>query len=212
MTEIVQGSDAWRHIRLGKVTGSRISDVMAKGKGGSPSRTRANYLAELALERLTNQPTESFTSSDMARGTELEPQARNMYAFISDAEVKETGFVHHPEIEMAGCSPDGLIGLDGGTEFKCPKPANHLEILMQDRLPPEYVKQVQWNMRCCERDWWDFVSYCPAFPAEHQLFVKRVQADHALHEAMDAEVNRFLNDLSAAIEFLNQRLQQRRAA
>src|SRR4051812_47586094 len=129
MLEIVQGSDAWFQARLGRVTASRVADVIAKTKSGS-SAQRANYAAQLIAERLTGRVAESYSNAAMAHGTEYEPEARSAYEFFHSASVTEIGFVPHPTIEQAGCSPDGLIGLDGLLEIKCPNSATHLDTLL----------------------------------------------------------------------------------
>jgi len=107
-----QGSESWFQVRIGKVTASRVADVIAKTKTGY-SASRDNYMAQLVCERLTGQKGESFTNAAMQHGTETEPLARAAYEALKDVLVDEVGFVPHPTIEMAGASPDGLVGEDG---------------------------------------------------------------------------------------------------
>src|SRR6056297_2347524 len=107
-----QRSPEWFAHRLGRVTASRIADVMAKTKSG-PGAARKNYMADLVAERLTGEAKEGFTNAAMQWGTDMEPQARAAYEFVTDAVVTEVGFIDHPKIEMAGCSPDGLVGDEG---------------------------------------------------------------------------------------------------
>ena len=199
-----QGSAEWHQIRLGKVTASRVADVMAKTKTG-PSASRTNYMAQLLCERLTGNPTECFVSAAMAHGTTTEPEARLAYCFHHDADVTEIAFVDHPAIQMAGASPDGLIGPDGLLEIKCPNTSTHLDTLASGKPAGKYVTQMQWQMAVTGRQWCDFASYDPRLPEHLRLFVTRVPRDGEMIEAMEAEVTAFLAELDARIEDLNTR-------
>jgi putative phage-type endonuclease len=191
-----QRSPEWYAARLGKVTASRVADVMAKTKSGYGA-SRANYMAELLCERLTGQKTDSFVSAEMQRGTELEAQARDGYAFLNDVKVGEGGFFDHASIPMFGASPDGLIGTDGLVEFKCPNTATHIDYLLSQSVPGKYQTQMQAQMACTGRAWCDFVSFDPRLPDYLQFFVKRVQRDDAFIAAMLTEIAAFLAELSA---------------
>jgi putative phage-type endonuclease len=195
MTEqIEQRSPEWFAARLGKVTASRVADVIAKTKSGY-STSRDNYMAQLVCERLTGQQGESFTNAAMQHGTETEPLARSAYEAYADLMVEEVGFVQHPKIEQAGASPDGLVGLFGMLEIKCPNTATHIDTLLTQAVPNKYITQMQWQMRCCERQWCDFVSFDPRLPQELQLFVKRVEFDAAYVAMLEEEVIQFLKEL-----------------
>lgn len=209
--EIEQGTDAWRQIRVGKVTASRIGDLMAKTKTG-PSASRAAYMGELVAERLTGQPTEKFQSAAMRQGTELEPQARAAYAFLSGVSVEETGFVPHPRIDMAGCSPDGLVGDLGLVEIKSPQTHTHIETLLGAEIAKGYRDQMQFQMACTGRLWADFVSFCPAMPAGMDVHIRRVERDNAYIAEMEAEIVRFLAELDAKLAALRARYGQDQAA
>lgn len=198
---IVQGSDAWFESRLGRVTASRVSDVMAKTKSGY-STSRANYMAELVAERLTGKTSNGFKSADMIWGTECEPLARAAYEAETGVLVSETGMVAHPTIEMAGASPDGLVGSDGLLEIKCPKTATHIATLLSDIAPSEYIQQMQWQMACTGRQWVDFVSFDPRLPSDMQMFVQRVERDARLIAEYEAEIVKFLGEVSATVEKL----------
>lgn len=202
MTEIIQGSPEWFAIRLGKVTASRVADVVAKTKTG-PGASRANYMAELIAERLTNEPAEKFTNAAMQWGTEKEPDARAAYEFRTDATVTEIGFVVHPKIDASGASPDGLIGDNGLIEIKCPGTATHLETLLGQAVPAKYLTQMQWQMACTGREWCDFVSYDPRLPESMCLFIKRVARDAARINELETEVAAFLLEMSIKLSQLN---------
>ena len=199
--EIIQRSDAWHEIRLGKATASRIADIIAKTKSGY-SASRDNYMAQLICERLTGQQGESFTNAAMTWGTETEPLARSAFEAYADVMVEEVGFVPHPTIEMSGASPDGLVGLFGMLEIKCPNTATHIDTLLTQTVPGKYITQMQWQMRCCERQWCEFVSFDPRLPQELQLFVKRVEFDPEYVAMLEKEVIQFLAELDDKVNKL----------
>lgn len=198
---IEQRTEAWHAQRLGKVTASRVADLMARTKTGYGA-SRANYAAELLCERLTGERAESFTSAAMAWGTDTEPQARAAYAFLTDADVVEVGFIDHPSIPMFGASPDGLVGETGLVEIKCPNTATHIDTLLSETVPGKYITQMQVQMACTGRAWCDFVSFDPRLPADLQLWVKRVPRDDEAIRAIEAEVQAFLSELDAKVEAL----------
>ncbi len=199
-----QRTDEWYAARLGKVTASRVADLMAKTKTG-PSASRANYMADLIVERLTGQRAEGFTNAAMQWGTDTEPQARAAYEFLTDASVAEEGFVVHPTIPDFGASPDGLVGDDGLVEIKCPNTAQHLDVLLSGTIPAKYVTQMQAQMACTGRAWCDFVSFDPRMPGEMQLFVQRVARDDGFIAEMEGEVGSFLSELTQKLDALTER-------
>lgn len=198
---IIQGSDEWRALRLGKVTASKVADIVAKTKSGY-SASRANYAAQLIAERLTGTPAESFTNAAMQHGTETEPEARCAYEFYQGATVEQVAFVPHPKIDQAGCSPDGLVGDDGLVEIKCPQTATHLETLLGQAVPAKYETQMQFQMACTGRQWCDFVSYDPRMPENMRLFVKRVPRDDKRIAELEAEIASFLLELAVKLSQL----------
>lgn len=200
---MIQGSEEWRKERLGKVTASKIADVVARTKTGWGA-SRANYAAQLIAERLTGVPTEGFTNAAMQHGTATEPEARAAYAFLTDSEVAEVGFVPHSTIPMSGASPDGLVGEDGLIEIKCPNTATHLETLLGAEIDGKYVKQMQWQMACTGRKWCDFVSFDPRLPVELQIKVQRLQRDQALIDSLEKDVADFLAEIAGKVAALEQ--------
>lgn len=196
-----QGSEEWLAARAGRVTASRVADLMAKTRSG-PGASRANYLAELVAERLTGQPAARFTNGAMQWGTDQEPNARAAYAFAYGVEIEETGLVMHPTIADFGASPDGLVGSDGLIEIKCPNTATHIDTLLNKTVPQKYVLQMQTQMACTGRQWCDFISYDPRMPAEMQMWVQRVQRDDKLIGQIETEVAAFLAELSDTIAAL----------
>lgn len=202
MTEITQGSPEWFAQRLGKVTASRIKDVMAKGKTGEAA-TRASYRAQLVAERLSGKVAEGFTTASMKWGTDCEPLARAAYEAETGNLVTEVAMIQHHSIAMAGASPDGLIGNDGLLEIKCPETKTHIDTILADKAPAEYIMQMQWQMACTKRQWVDFVSFDPRMPSDMQIFIKRVQRDEAKIAEIEAEVNKFLAEVEQTIQKLN---------
>lgn len=201
MRDLVQGTEEWHAARLGKVTASRVADVIAKTKSG-PAASRKNYEAQLIAEILTGEPTETFTNAAMQWGTETEAEARAAYAFHTDRDVEEVGFIIHPTIPESGASPDGLVGDDGMAEIKCPNTATHINTLLTSKIDGKYVTQMQWQMACADRQWCDFISYDPRLPERQSLFIQRVDRDQERIEELQAEVTRFLAEMHAKIERL----------
>jgi putative phage-type endonuclease len=201
MDEIIQGSPEWHAARLGRVTASRVADVIAKTKSGA-SASRGNYLAQLVAERLTGTAAESFTNAAMQWGTDQEARAREAYAFFTGSTVSEIGFAPHPTIAIAGASPDGLVDENGLVEIKCPNTATHIETLLGSAIPAKYEAQMLWQMACTGRAWCDFVSFDPRMPADMQLFIKRMPRDEERISKLENEVQDFLNEVGATVHDL----------
>jgi putative phage-type endonuclease len=209
--ELVQGTEEWYAARLGKVTSSRIADMVARTKSGWGA-SRANYMAELVAERLTGKPTEGFQSAAMRRGKDVEPDAMSAYAFYTDATLATVGFVPHPSIAMAGASPDRLVDDDGLVEVKCPNTATHIDTLLGASIPGEYVKQMQWQMACTGRAWCDWVSFDPRLPELMQLSIHRIVRDQAMIDELEAAARVFLHEVAAKVAALRARFDQAEAA
>lgn len=198
---MIQGSHEWLAARCGKVTASRIADLMARTKSGFGA-SRANYMGELIAERLTGVPSVSFTNAAMQWGTEQEPRARQAYEFMRDCEVVEVGFIDHPHVPMSGASPDGMIGDSGLVEIKCPNTSTHIDTLLNGGVPEKYVLQMHWQMACTGRTWCDFVSFDPRMPASMQLFVRRIERDDKLVSDLEKNVREFLAELDSKLSSL----------
>jgi putative phage-type endonuclease len=200
---IEQGSVEWHLQRLGKVTASRVADVLSKGKSGE-SASRKNYRTELVVQRLTGVPGESFTNAAMEWGTTTEPLARVAYEAEMGVFVNQVAFVEHPTIANFGCSPDGLIG-DGLIEIKCPNSSTHIEYLTDDKPPAKYIPQMQCQMAVMGAKWCDFVSFDPRLPNDLQLFVVRLERDEEYIKAMEVEVEKFLSEVEEMFTKLKER-------
>lgn len=200
--KLIQGSQEWLDARLGKVTASRVPDVMmAPDKAGY-----RNYMAELICERLTGVQAEFIKTKPMERGTELEPEARARYMIETGEIVEEVGLIDHPTIAMFGASPDGLISLDGGLEIKCPNTATHLDTLETGQPKKEYILQMQVAMACTKRKWWDFVSYDNRLPEHLAFFKTRIHRDEAKITEIEMAVTSFLAALEVKLETLSKKV------
>jgi hypothetical protein len=190
-----QGSPEWFAARLGVPTASEFATVMRKkGKAeDGTSKERRTYLYKLAGERLTGEPMDSYSNANMERGKIMEDEARVQYEFTREVELQRVGFVRNGD---KGCSPDSLVGNDGGLEIKTALPHIQIDRLLRDELPAEHVAQVQGNMWVCEREVWDFASYWPKLP----LFVKTVRRDEKYIKEMAAAVAQFNEELAALVE------------
>lgn len=197
-----QGSTEWQEIRCGKITASKITDIMAKLKTGKPSAGRTTYMGQLIAERLTGVKSDSFSNSAMQWGTETEPQARAAYEFLNDAEVDQMAFMDHPSIESSGMSPDGLIGIDGLLEIKCPNTSTHIDFLISKKIPKKYINQMQWQMACSNRKWCDYMSFDPRMPEHLNNLVVRVNRDDDYIKEMENEVINFNSEINEKIKIL----------
>lgn len=191
---MIQGTDEWHAARLGKVTASRISDVMAKTKSGYAA-ARTNYMMELLCQRLTGKREDTYINAAMQRGTELEPAARACYEAETGQMVVECGLADYPLIDGLAASPDGLVGSDGLLEIKCPNTATHIAFLSSGKPKAEYQWQMLCQMVCTNRDWCDFVSYDDRLPPALQYHCIRFERDEARIAEMLDEVKKFLDEL-----------------
>ena len=189
LLEIEQGSPEWFTARLGIPTASRFKEIITPAKA-ERSKCASTYLYELLAERVTHEPTESYTSEWMERGTALEEAARSAYSFLNDTPVQQVGMILN-DTGTIGASPDGLIGTDGGLEIKCPKPSTMMRYMVEDAMPAIYRPQVQGNLWISGRAWWDFVAYHPAIG----IFQKRIERDDAYITKLSQHLEAFVEEL-----------------
>jgi putative phage-type endonuclease len=198
---IEQGTPEWHELRRGKVTASRVADILAKTKTGA-SASRQNYLIELALQRITKTIQPSYTNDAMAWGTATEPQARVAYEVKTGNFVDQVPFIDHPTIKWFGCSPDGLVDKDGLLEIKCPNSATHWEYFKAKEPPKKYFIQMQAQMSVTGAKWCDFVSFDPRMPERSQLLVVNVPRDAEFILYMEAEIKQFLSEVEAEVKLM----------
>jgi len=198
---VEQGTPEWHQLRLGKVTASRVADILAKTKTG-PSASRQNYLIELALQRTTGIIQESYSNAAMEWGTQTEPQARVAYEVTTNNFVDQLAFVDHPSIDWFGCSPDGLVSDRGLVEIKCPNSTTHWEYFKFNRPPQKYIIQMQAQMAVTGRDWCDFISFDPRMPERSQLLIVRVDRDQAFIFEMEEQIKQFLSEVEVEVNLM----------
>ena len=196
VVDVIQGTSEWHDYRAGRLTASVINLALAKSKDGKPGASSENLAAMIIAERLTGVPRETYVSAPMLRGTEHEPEARALFAMLYGVSVTEVGFVDHPTIEMAGCSPDGLVNGDGLVEIKSPNTSTHIRTLLGVPVNGGYMKQIQFQLACTGRDFCMFCSYDPRMPAEMQLFTKKVSRDNKMIAELEHGARIFLDRVS----------------
>lgn len=194
-SDIEQGSEEWRRCRLGLPTASEFATVLAKGRSGGESKTRRKYLLTLAGEILTGEPAETYENSHMVRGREMEPEARNLYAFLIEGDLKRVGFIKNGP---KGCSPDSLIGDKGMLEIKTALPHILIDLHTRNDFPPEHVPQCQGALWVAEREWIDIAVYWPKLP----LFVKRIYRDEAYIKTLSSGIDDFNTELSQTVAYM----------
>ena len=190
--ELIQGSDEWFKVRMGKITASKLSDLMKKTKyGESTYKTRLRM--ELAIERLTGKSASpNFMNQAMHDGVEREPDARTLFEAITGKEVALCGSFDHPEIVNTSASPDGLLrGENAVLEIKCPTHVTHANNLLSEKMPKNYEYQVQWQIACTESDYAYFVSYHPDYPKELRLKWVKVERDDKVIKSLEEAVRQF---------------------
>jgi putative phage-type endonuclease len=202
---VEQGTAEWHALRCGKVTASRVADIIRKTKSGT-SATRERYMGELIAERLTgNVDTSGFKSADMERGNIVEADAASAFEFFRDVTLDRVAFVNHPTVGMSGASPDRLLGSSGLVEIKCPATHTHVATLLSEKIPADYLTQMHWQMACTEREFCEFVSFDPRLPAEMQMWTKRIERDDARIAELEVAVTEFIAELDDRIGRLTER-------
>lgn len=204
--DVEHRSEEWRALRCGLVTASRCCDVAAITKKGEEGAARRHYRAEVISERLTNIPADlnRYVSREMQWGIDKEPFARAAYEMMRDVMVDAGGFVTHPTLANFGASPDGLVGLDGLVQIKCPNTSTHLEWKLEGVVPVEHATQMLAELACTGRQWNDFVSFDPRLPEHMQLFVRRLYRDDKLIALLEGEVAHFNAEIDYILGRLNE--------
>jgi len=187
ITEFDQLSEEWEQARLGSIGGSSIGTVVSSGTG------RTTLLYRFAGEILSGQKYESYSNDFMRRGIQLEPEARSYYAMLNDKYVWQVAMVKSDE-PYKHESPDGLVGDDGKIEIKCVIPSTHVETIIKGKIPSQYRRQVQWGLHICEREWCDFISYCPEI-VDKPIYIIRAKRDEKLIKELDEGANKFIKEM-----------------
>lgn len=204
----LQGTEKWHADRSGRVTASRFKDVMAWGKPDKngkrvPQGARTTYMHELCFERLAKRAKHSVSSKSLAWGHEQEKPSHDAYEMLTGNVVTKSGFIVHPKYDWLGCSPDGLIDIDGGIESKNPfSEAIHVRTWLEG-MPEEHMPQVQGCMFVTGRKWWDFLSFDSRQDEECQLYIETIYRDEDyianLHKELvqfNLELNRMVDEVA----------------
>ena len=198
ITEMEQGTDEWLALRLGKITASRMKELLSKGRGTAPSKTAESYMFDLIAEKLTGKPKDFFMNDAMQWGVDTEESARAMYELKHGVDVVEVAFIELDE--NVGMSPDGLVGDDGLLEIKCPNTTTQLKRALTDNYSKDYYAQIQMQLWVSDRQWCDFVSYDPRLECDASYLEQRVLRDEDFIEDMKAKTEKFIVDMN---EILN---------
>ena len=194
-----QGTQEWLQTRLGKITSSTIHKIMSSKENSS---TRTRLLQDLIFERISGSPTKNIVTAPMARGLELESEARKAYELQNEI-VTLSGFIEHPTIKDAGASPDGLVGDDGLIEIKCLNKKSHEEIIRKQILPRQYYIQIQFQLACTQRLWCDFVAYHP--DANQPLYVQRIMPEIKLIKEIHDKALVFISEVEEKYRAMKKR-------
>jgi putative phage-type endonuclease len=203
-----QRSKEWFEQRKGKVTASRIGDILATIRNGNWAASRKHYAAQLVSERLSDKLPEPFSNEYIEWGIAQEEPAREAYEKATGNAVTEVGFVDHPTVNSAGASPDGLVGDDGLIEIKCPTTATHIETLLSEEIPERYKLQMLWQLACTGRKWCDFESFDPRLPEDMSLFIKRFEPSEKEIKDVEQEVEVFLREVEEIVNSLTDKFRK----
>jgi hypothetical protein len=196
LIQCTQGSEEWHAARAGVITASMFKVARERLKSGPNkgdfTQAAKKYAFKLAIERISGRPLdEGFETWQMKRGHELEPMARARHEEEAGVIVETAGFVKTDD-SCFGASADGLIGNDGGAEYKClVSPDSLMPVLLENDIA-EYIDQIQGCMWITGRKWWHFGLYCPALePAKLDLYWKHIDRDDDYIEAMERDLIAF---------------------
>jgi len=197
-----QRTEEWYEARLGKITASRFIDVLTMGrKGVEWGKTAMGYAYEIVAEIMTGVKKPNIKANALEWGTEVEPLAREAYEQETFVKVKDEGFVEYNN--HIGCSPDGLVGADGGLEIKCPYTSvRHLSTILSRKVPDEYIPQVQGSMLVTGRKWWDYESFDPRFKKNKTIII-RVERDQVYIDTLEERLEKFWKIIQGLVERSN---------
>lgn len=191
-----QRSSEWFADRLGAITGSRAHDLL------SSATTRKTLMANLVREYATASRKEFRQTAAMERGQNIEDEATNYYAMMNNVEVEQAGIVWSKVHPLFGCSPDGLIGNDGGIEIKRLDEENHIKVIIAEQPEKKYIHQIEWCLFCTDRKWWDYVGYCETLPQPLTCYTKRITLNEEREISIKETALKFIDDLEKTLILL----------
>lgn len=189
LNDLVQGSPEWQDARRGIPTASGFDKIVTTK--GEPSKQAQKYLWKLAGERVSGFSEETYQNATMQRGIDTEAEARAFYELTNSVTVQTVGICYPDKKKRYACSPDGLVGEDGGLEIKVPLIATHVGYLLDGTFPMDYFQQVQGNLLVTGRKWWDFLSYQSGL----KPLLIRVKRDETFIKALTIELEVFCKNL-----------------
>ena len=191
--DLVQGSSEWFAAKAGVPSASNFDKIVTSK--GEPSKQREKYMYQLAGERITGKPEETYQNAVMQRGIDMESEARNLLELLHDVKIEPVGLCFPDEKRMCAASPDGLIGDDGVVEIKCPIISTHVKYLLGGGLPIEYFEQTQGQLYVTGRKYCVFISYYPGL----KPLIVRVERNEQFIGMLATEIQRFARDLEATV-------------
>lgn len=189
-----QRSPEWFQARLGNPGASEIDNIITSE--GKVSKSRTDFLYTLAAQRVRNKADEGFQSQAMLNGNIKEDEARRYFEFINDVEIEQCGMIYKDERKLCHASPDGLISTDCGIEIKCPLAKTQAKYLIENKLPTQYVVQIQSSLYMSERAYWWFLSYCDGM----KPLIIKVEPDKAFIAKLEVEIELFNRELAEICE------------
>ena len=213
-SELEQRSHDWLQARCGFPTGSGFKHLMARkkptaaqakaGEPGDHTAARETYLWEKVAERISGTPVQHYVNAAMQWGIDQEPVALAAYEAKTGYSVAPMGFVRHATL-ATGCSPDGIVDMEGLLEIKCPNTTTHLQTVLNG-MDSDHMAQLQGGMWLCNLKWADFVSFDPRLPEPYRLYIQRVPRDNEYILRLEAEVIGFLSDIDAIMATLKENI------
>lgn len=204
--DVQQGGPEWIKARSGIPTASQFHRLITP-KTLKASAQAEGYRNEILAERLLGCSMDDISSEWMERGQAMEESARSWYEWTREVDVERAGFCLRDD-RTAGCSPDGLVGEEGGLEIKVPSAAVHVGYLLDGTLPDKYRCQVQGSLWVTGRAWWDFLSYNPSLPS----VLIRVERDEEFIAALASAVEALTAELVTAEARLREKIPLREVA
>ena len=194
-----QRTDAWAEARLGRITASKIYDVIAKTAKGAYTSKRDDYAYQLAAERMTGLATRFYTNDAMLWGQETEALALEFYQEFYGHVVTQAPFIIHRKMEFCGASPDGIVNQQYLVEIKCPQTNTFLRIKHDKVPPPQYVAQCQMQMAVAQAPKTDLFFYDPRIIEPSKQFILfEIERDNDYIANLEHEIVLF-NDLVRSI-------------
>jgi len=193
--DVVQNSPEWYQARLGVITASTFGKIITP-KTMKLSKQAAEIEDKIVAELLTGESCDEFNGNGWTeRGHELEPEAVSLYEMLNDCECVSVGFITNAEGSV-GCSPDRLVGEDGGLEIKCLSGHRHVKFALAGNLDEEHGPQIQGQMMLTNRKWWDVMSYHPKLPPK----IIRVERDEAYIQKLSEAITEMQKNIQFKIK------------